>query len=153
MDPNYKNFVQALTPRPRLYQLFISHSWDYGDDRTNLGDLIMKGLGTQHVYDSSAPQNDPIHAANNDELIKALINRISQASVLVFPAGVYASYSEWIPVELTIANLQKKPVIAVEKWGSKRSTSMISSATEIVGWNSKSIADAINRWHPIQYAN
>lgn len=152
MDSDYVRIAQALFPRPRLYNLFVSHSWDYGDDRTNLGDLIIKGLGSQYVYDSSAPEDDPIHAANDDELVRALVNRIAQAKVLVFPAGVYASYSKWIPIEIAIANLQQKPIIAVEKWGSKRSSSMIASATEIVGWNSNSVAAAINRWHPIQYA-
>ena len=152
MDPTYNNFLQALIPQPRLYQLFISHSWDYGQDRTSLGDLILKGLGTKYVYDSSAPKDDPIHATNDDTLVQALIERITRAEVLVFPDGVYASYSRWIPIELAIANALNKPVIAVEKWGSKRSTTMINSATEVVGWSSKSVADAINRLHPVRYA-
>lgn len=153
MGTAYDDFLQALMPRPRVYNLFVSHSWDYGDDRTNLGKLIMNGLGSQYVYDSSAPEDDPIHAASDDELIQVLIGRISNSNVLVFPAGVYASHSKWIPIELAIAKVYKKPIIAVEKWGFQRSTSMVADATEIVGWNSKSVADAIKRWHPVQYAS
>lgn len=134
-------------PQPRVYQLFISHSWDYGDDRVNLGSLIVKGLGSNQVFDHSAPENDPIHAANDEELIRALYDRIGRANVLIFPAGVYASFSRWIPIELAIAQQLSKPIIAVETWGSERSTSMTQYANEIVGWNSATVARAINNWH------
>lgn len=151
MSTNYDQFRWLLSPNPQRYDLFISHSWDYGDDRTNLGNLIVQGLNSRHVYDSSAPIDDPIHAKSDNELIRALTGRISQAKVLVFPAGVYASHSKWIPIELSIASQLQIPIIAVEKWGSQRSSSMITAADEIVGWSSKSVAAAINRWHPIQY--
>jgi hypothetical protein len=128
--------------------LFVSHSWDYGDDREDLGKLIVKGLGTQNVYDYSAPKDDPIHVANDEALVRTLYDRINKAHVLVFPAGVYASYSKWIPVEVAIAQHLRKPIIAVETWGAKRSASIAQSAHEIVGWNSNSIADAIRKWHP-----
>lgn len=150
---NYDQIMNALMPRQRIYHLFVSHSWDYGDDRDDLGSLIIKGLNSNHVYDNSAPENDPIHAANQDDLIIALIQRISQSHVLIFPAGVYASYSKWIPTELAIAQALKKPIIAVEKWGAKRTSSMVQASNEVVGWSSTSVANAINRWHPLLYVN
>lgn len=134
--------------QPKTYHLFISHSWDYGDDRVSLGDLIVKGLPIAgQIFDYSAPKDHPIHNANRDELIQALYERIESANVLIFPAGVYASYSRWIPIEIEIAQRLQKPIIAVEKWGSLRSTSMTQYAHEVVGWNSSSIGAAINKWH------
>jgi hypothetical protein len=142
------SILDSLFPQsPRTFHLFISHSWDYGDDRTNLGSLIVNGLSPDNALDYSAPSDDPIHTSNSQQLLLALNQRISQAGLLIFPAGVYASYSAWIPVEISIAQQLQKPIIAVEKWGSQRSSSMAEQAHEVVGWNSNSVASAIRRWH------
>jgi hypothetical protein len=134
--------------QPHEYHLFISHSWDYREDRVSLSDLIIKGLPyANQVLDYSAPKDHPIHNASQNELIEALYQRIGNARVLIFPAGVYASYSKWIPIEIEIAQRLQKPIIAVEKWGSLRSTSMTQYAQDVVGWNSSSIGSAIDRWH------
>lgn len=132
---------------PKTYHLFVSHSWDYGNDRLNLGTLIVKGLGTNNVYDYSAPKDHPIHIANDRELVAALFERIGKAEVLIFPAGVYASHSKWIPIEIAIAKQINRPIIAVQTWGAQRSTTIAQSANEIVRWNSSSVASAIKRWH------
>ena len=149
MQPNdpLRSLLQSLPP-PRTFHLFISHSWEYGQDRTNLGNLIANGLTPDTALDYSAPSSDPIHTANAAQLTQALTQRISQSGVLIFPAGVYASYSSWIPTEISIAQQLQKPIIAVEKWGSQRSSSMAQQAHEIVGWNSGTISAAIRRWHP-----
>lgn len=140
---------QLNQPRqPKRYDLFISHSWDYGDDRTNLGGLIYKALIPDQAFDSSAPKDHPIHAQSDDALIDALVQRIKGSNVLIFPAGVYASYSKWIPIEIAIAQSLGKPIIAVEKWGAQRSSTVVQAANEIVKWNGKSVADAIKKWHP-----
>lgn len=146
MQPNsYFGYNPFLS---KEYHLFISHSWDYGDDRTSLGDLVVKGLpDAGQVWDYSAPKDHPIHSANRNDLIAALYDRIGKAKVLIFPAGMYASYSEWIPIEIGIAQRLQKPIIAVEKWGAQRSSSMAQYAHEIVGWNSSTIGVAIKRWH------
>lgn len=144
MYPQYVNIPPA---QQKTYHLFISHSWDYGDDRTNLGDLILKGLGTNNVLDYAAPKDHPIHATEDDKLVEAIFDRVSKSEVLIFPAGVYASHSKWIPVELAIAKVLNKPIIAVETWGSQRSTSLTDVANEIVGWNASTIGRAIKNWH------
>lgn len=141
-------FLNLVPQQPKRYDLFISHSWDYGDHRTNLGQLIANSLAPNQAFDHSAPQDDPIHAANDQDLVLALFDRIGKANVLIFPAGVYATHSKWIPVEIGIAGQLGKPIIAVEIWGSERSTNWAKQAHEIVGWNGNSVARAIRRWHP-----
>jgi hypothetical protein len=145
MQPNY--FQQFSPPQPKTYHLFISHSWDYGDHRDNLGKLIVQQLG-QNVYDYAATKDDPIHALNDEQLVNAIYQRIAQAQVFVLPAGMYVGHSRWIPVEIAIANQQGKPIFGVETWGAERSSSIVrKNAAEVVGWNGASIADAIKRWH------
>ena len=59
-------------------------------------------------------------------------------------AGVYSTYSKWINIEIELAKRMNKKVIAVEFWGSERTSSVVKqNADIIVKWNSKSIIDAI----------
>lgn len=135
-------------PQIKDYHLFISHSWDYGDHRTNLGQLIVKGLAPHNVYDYSAPKDHPIHSSSDNDLINALVERIQKSNILIFPAGVYVSHSTWVPIEIAIAQRLRKPILAVQTWGAQRSTTATAAANEILGWNSNTIAGAIKRWHP-----
>lgn len=71
---------------------------------------------------------------------------MKHASVVLILAGVYATYSKWIDKERKIAKELRKPIVAVEKWGSERSSEVVKEAAdEIVKWNIRSIVDAIRR--------
>lgn len=64
------------------------------------------------------------------------------------PAGMYATYSKWIPIEIVLARQQGKPIVAVRKYAAERSSQLVTdNSNQFVGWNGKSIADAIKRWH------
>lgn len=67
--------------------------------------------------------------------------------VLLVLAGVYATYSRWINLEMHIAKnvcFPMKPIIAIEPWGSSRtSLNVKASANKVVGWNSSSVISAI----------
>jgi len=57
---------------------------------------------------------------------------------------VYATYSKWINIKVSLAKKYGKPIIAVEPWGSEHTSTVVKdAATTIVGWNAKSIADAV----------
>ena len=64
--------------------------------------------------------------------------------VVLILAGVYASYSDSIDMEIEIAKSLNKPIIAIERWGSERTSLKVKqNADRIVGWNTSSIVDAI----------
>ena len=100
----------------KIYNIFISHSWNYANQYEGLKNLLDKS-GIQYK-DYSVPKNDPIHNAKNDrELKEAIKNQMKNASVIIVLAGVYSSYSKWINIELDLAKngfLYGKKVIAVE---------------------------------------
>ncbi len=127
----------------KIYNLFISHSWNYSDKYQGLIDLIDKGDISYKNY--SVPKDDPIHNANNDkELYAAIEKQIKPASVVIILAGVYATYSKWINKEIEVANKLGKPIIAVEYWGSEKTSTVVkSNADKIVKWQSSSIVSAI----------
>lgn len=131
----------------KTYNIFISHSWAYGAQYERLIEFLDED-SYFHYSDYSVPKDDPIHnAPNQAALYEAIKRQISYAHVVVILAGVYASYSKWIDKEIEIAEgefFQKKPILAVEPWGSERTSLVVKNAADkIVGWNSSSIISGI----------
>ena len=66
------------------------------------------------------------------------------ASVVIILAGVYATYSDSIQLEIEVAKELGKPILAIELYGSERSSQVVKSAADrIVSWNTNSIVNAI----------
>ena len=87
----------------RTYNLFISHSWTYGDQYERLVNLL-QARGYFAWRNCSVPKNDPLHTnGTNRELYNAIKNQISPSSVVLILAGVYSTYSNWIDKEIHIA--------------------------------------------------
>lgn len=126
------------------YNLFISHSWTYGDAYDRLVDMLnAKPYFSYKNY--SVPKYDPIHNVSNDYQLKEAIRRQMQpASCILILAGVYSTYSKWINIEIELAQSMGKKIIAIEPWGAERTSSKVKSATHsIVRWNTDSIINAI----------
>ena len=128
----------------RTYNIFISHSWGYGDDYETL-----TGFLYGHPYFSwrnySVPKDDPIHNARSRAALRAALQeKIRHASCVIVPAGVYCTYSDWIEEEIGIALEMDKPIIGVRLRGAERVSSIVrDNAIDIVGWTSDSVVDAI----------
>jgi hypothetical protein len=126
------------------YNIFISHSWAYS---TNYERLINKLRAEPYFSfkDYSVPKNDPIHNARSDYQLKAAIKaQMQPASCVLILAGVYATYSKWINIEIQLAKEMNKKIIAIEPWGSEKTSVIVkSNADKIVKWQSSSIINAI----------
>ena len=126
------------------YNLFISHAWTYGDAYDKLVKLL--DSKTYFSYKNySVPKDDPIHNASNDKQLKEALRRQMQpASCILILAGVYSTYSKWINVEIELALEMGKKIIAIEPWGSERTSTIVKKhADKIVKWNTDSIVNAI----------
>jgi len=131
----------------KTHNLFISHSWSYSDQYDGLVRLL-KARTYFRFKDYSVPRNDPIHNAGTDaRLREAIRNKMAPCGVVLILAGVYASYSKWIDKEITLAESgfgQRKPIIAIEPWGSERTSARVKEAADrIVKWNTESVVGAI----------
>lgn len=126
------------------YNLFISHSWSYSNQYDGLINLLNQNY-TFEYKNYSVPKDDPIHNASNQSLLKEAIRRQMQpASCVIILAGVYATYSKWINIEIELAKSMNKKIIAVEYWGAEKTSRIVKeNADIIVGWNSHSIIKAI----------
>ncbi len=129
------------------YHLFISHSWAYSTTYDGL--LALLDADPSFSYSNySVPKDDPVHTNGTDkQLYEAIKEQVSHASVVLILAGVYSTYSKWINKEIKIAQTEfvvPKPIIAVQPWGAERTSTVVkNAANKIVGWNSKSVIDAI----------
>ena len=126
------------------YTLFISHSWTYSDAYEKLVNM----LDTASYFDYrnySVPKNDPIHnAPSTAKLREAIRMQMQPASCVLILAGVYATYSKWINIEIELAQSMGKPIIAIEPWGSEKTSLVVKkAANRVVGWNTNSIVRAI----------
>ncbi len=127
-----------------VYNLFISHSWAYSDAYDKLVGMLDKApYFTYKNY--SVPKNDPIHNAPYDYQLKAAIReQMKYASCVLILAGVYASYSKWIKIEIELAQELGKKIIAIQPWSAQRTSLVVKNAAdEIVGWNTSSIVRSI----------
>lgn len=126
------------------YHLFISHSWSYPDAYEGLVGLLNNASNITYK-NYSVPKNDPIHNANNDAQLRAAIrNQMRNASCVLILAGVYASYSKWIKIEIELAQEMGKKIIAIEPRGSQHTSAVVKSAAhDTAGWNTYSIVRSI----------
>ena len=126
------------------YNLFISHSWTYSDAYEGL--IALLDAKPYFIYRNySVPKNDPIHnASNNYQLKEAIRKQMQPASCVLILAGVYATYSKWINIEIELAKSIGKKIIAIQPWGAERTSLVVTNAADlIVGWNTDSIVKAI----------
>lgn len=128
----------------KTHNLFISHSWAYSDAYNGLVTLLNK----RQYFDYknySVPKDNPIHTTGTDrELYEAIQNKVVFCDIVIILAGVYSSYSKWINKEIEIAEHFGKPIIAVEPWGSEKTSRIVKEhADKIVKWNTESIVSAI----------
>lgn len=132
------------------YHLFISHSWKYPNAYDGLVSLLDKDYWFSYK-DYSVPRDEPLPIYNKmyyeSELRNKIINQMRTCHVVLILAGVYASYSDSINMEIEIANELGKPIIAIQPWGAEKTSQIVKNNSKvIVGWNSSSIIDAIKRY-------
>ncbi len=129
------------------YNLFISHCWAYGDAYDKMTGLLDGQTSPRgfNYKNYSVPKDDPIHNAPSDKALRAAIEaQMKPCSCVLILAGVYATYSKWINIEIEIAKRLGKRIIAIEPWGAEKTSATVKNAAhEVVKWNGASVVNAI----------
>jgi len=131
----------------KTYNVFISHSWNYGDAYDKLVNMLDKADRFSY-RNYSVPKDSPVHNASTDkELLDAIKERMQFCDVVLILAGVYSTYSKWINKEIQLASngfTSPKPIIAIQPWDSEKTSRIVKdNADKIVGWNTDPIVSAI----------
>ena len=125
--------------------IFVSHAWKYDSDYNT----VINWLNSSNLDFSnySVPSHDPLDAYNTKKLENALTKQISPSNIVIAISGMYASHSNWIEYEIDEAVRMGKIIIGLKPWGQERIPLIISNAaTEMVGWNSSSLINAIKKY-------
>lgn len=131
-------------PALRIYSVFICHDWEYGADYYRICEFL-EATSNFNWKNLSVPEHDPL--ANDDTLERELRNQVRPADVMLVLAGMYTARSAWMDWEMRFARRIGKPIIGIVPWGNTRVPVAVQrNATEIVGWNTRSIVNAI-RYH------
>lgn len=132
------------------YNIFISHAWKYSDDYNKVVDWLNEAQNDGQLTwkNYSVPEHDPVldpdESEDRQKLQEALDAQIKPASKIVIISGMYAAYSDWIDFEIDTSVNYNKYIIGLKPWGQQRIPEKIqSNATAMVGWNKKSLIDAI----------
>lgn len=132
-----------LLEEMKIYNLFISHAWEYNEDYYRLENLL-NSVEDFEWRNYSVPEHNAIDSNDDQELEQALRNQIRPASVVLITSGMYVSYREWIQKEIDIAIDMDKPIIAVIPWGNQKIPQAVQDvANAIVKWNTFSLIEAI----------
>lgn len=130
----------------KVYNVFISHSWDHVDDLIRLRNLLNAKGYFNVKFTEGAPMN-PIHSNNVYYIRRQLSERIKSSDIVLGVAGIYASYSDWMEWELNKAKEYNKPILGIVPWGNERVSAVVrNKADKIVRWNTDSIVDAIREF-------
>jgi len=126
-------------------RLYAVHGWQQDEDYVRLfeymesaDNFFYKTLSDPYAQ---SPQGDGT-AARRSLIGEAL----KHAEVVVCTAGTWEKYNDWARFTVETARKLDIPVIAVENFGPKNMDIRLKGhAEEVVGWDSRSIVDAIRR--------
>jgi len=126
-------------PELRIYNVFVSHAWEYTDEYYRFVNML-NDAPNFYWRNFSVPVHDP----EGGRLRQAFIDQTRPTSIVIILSGMYVAYSDWIQTEIDIATEMDKPILGVMPWGSERIPQAVQDvADEIVGWNTDSIVRAI----------
>ena len=123
-----------LEEENRTYKLFISHL-EGDDDEYNLF-LDKLSASYDFEWEDCAVQGE----IQSDELLK----QMEPADVVVILSGLYSKDQELIQRQIDAALELKKPIVVIRPYGMENIPPTLEEiASEVVGWNTPCIVDAI----------
>jgi len=132
-----------LLEEMKIYNLFISHAWEYNEDYYRLENML-DNVEDFKWRNYSVPVHNAIDSNDDQELEEALRNQIRPTSAVLITSGMYVSYRKWIQKEIDIAIDMDKPIIAVIPWGNQKIPQEVQNVADaIVKWNTFSLVGAI----------
>ncbi|HEX7080323.1 MAG TPA: TIR domain-containing protein [Gammaproteobacteria bacterium] len=125
--------------------MFVTHAFGQHDDYHRVFEYLEAASNFFYV-NCSAP--DRVPAAGGKEALKEeLRNQIKNAEAVLVLSGLYLENRDWITYQMDAAQAMDLPLIALEPFGGlgKVPEEVAKRAAEVVGWNERSIVDAVRR--------
>lgn len=126
-------------------RLYAVHGWQQDEDYVRLFEYIESA--DNFFYRSLSDPNAQSPQGDGAVARRALINdALTQAECVVCTAGTWERFNDWARFTVETARSLDVPVVAIEHFGPKNMDIRLKGhAAETVGWDSRSIVDAIRR--------
>lgn len=130
----------------KTYKVFVSHCWNYNDVLQDLKKLI-DNRGYFEAEYTHVEKSHPINTENTSVIKANITKKLEESDVVLAIAGLYASYSDWMPWEMDKAKELGLNVIGVIPRGQEHiSREVYSRSITDVRWNADSIVAAIRKY-------
>ncbi len=130
----------------KTYKVFVSHCWNYNDVLQDLKKLI-DNKGYFEAEYTHVEKSHPINSENTSVIKANITKKLEESDVVLAIAGLYASYSDWMPWEMDKAKELGLNVIGVIPRGQEHiSREVYSRSITDVRWNADSIVAAIRKY-------
>ena len=130
----------------KTYKVFVSHCWNYNDVLQDLKKLI-DNRGYFEAEYTHVEKSHPINSENTSVIKANITKKLEKSDVVLAIAGLYASYSDWMPWEMDKAKELGLNVIGVIPRGQEHiSREVYSRSITDVRWNADSIVAAIRKY-------
>lgn len=128
-------------PDLMIYRVFISHACVHDEEYKRLVKMLDKA-SFFYWQNYSLPINDALARPTGQEFH----DRMALTNIVIVLSGDYCSHIDFMQQEIEIAADLKKPILGIMPWRNQNVPHIVKElATEIVGWNTNSIVDAIRR--------
>lgn len=135
------------------YRTFISHAWAYNETYWAIRAMLDRAELTYTNFeyvDYSIPDHNPILDQKGGLLTgprllaTAIQKKIIQSSVLLVPARMFTTQSDWVTKEIDFANANGKRVVAIRSRATKRAPLELSmKAAYTIDANYRALYNAI----------
>lgn len=126
-------------------RLYVVHGWIVDDDYSRV--IEYAETAENFYYLSLSKPDAPIPGGDGTAARRtAIVETLRNTECVVCSAGAWERYQDWARYTVERAKEMELPVVAIEHFGPREMDIRLKGhADEIVGWDSRSIVDAIRR--------
>src|SRR5690606_33953985 len=126
-------------------RIFVTHAFRAHDDYLRVFEYL-EAAANFFYLNTSVPDRVPA-TGGKEALRDELRNQIKAAEVVLVTSSLFLDNRDWVTYQMDAAQAMNVPLIALEPFGGigKIPAEVEKRAAEIVGWNERSIVDAVRR--------
>lgn len=126
-------------------RVFVTHAFAEHHDYVRVFEYL-ETASNFFYFNCSAPDRAPA-AGGKEALRDELRRQIKNAEAVVVLSSLYEENRDWVTYQMDAAQARDLPLIAIEPFGGigRVPEDVAKRASEVVGWNERSIVDAIRR--------
>jgi hypothetical protein len=126
-------------------RVYAVHGWHKDEDYVRLFEYL-ESAGNFYYRAMSDP-NAPLPQGDGVAARRTLINEaLKNSECVICMAGTWERYGDWSRFTVDAARALDLPIVAIENFGPKNMHIQLKAqAAETVGWDSRTIVDAIRR--------